>query len=789
MAKDDKNTQSRPGVFKRIAGLIQGNMDDLYKNTYYSDPSNRQQLTAIKTDITNTIKDIMNSNTDNIGEPSISRMYERLYFNSQNDSDTIKEFEKIFSDNEFVNNLTNSYLDNRWIKAIDVEIDEVCKYMPKLQEALDTMRDNVLAADSFNKDFLKLDSQLNNASVNEEQFSRNIEDLKKKYKLSKLIKENYEATAKYGEDFIYCVPYDKAIQRLMDNKYKNRGIVVSSNFSENANITIQSESGVDVISGTDLTTSKDSNISYNIEIENGLISSIVNSEYDAREKQAMALESSLCEQFLNETITPVIQDIQTKPYAYNRAMEYKDGKLPQHNKFDSTLSDKLEIPKDLEGKNNAVGIADGLVHPGTSEKVKKMNGCIVRRLKRHQVVPIILNDINLGYYYFEFDNSELFDERMMSTTGMVNTIAGIRSSGRAEAYDSLNRREELLRKIANNIADKIDTKFINNNQDLKKEIYYILKYNEEFNASNGQMSNNIRVSYIPPEDIYHTYFKLDEDTKRGVSDLNLSLIPAKLWVAIYITNCLAIMTRGNDKRVYYVRQSVDTNIAKTLLKTINEIKKSNFGVRQVQNINNILNITGRFNDYIIPRGADGQSPIEFEVMNGQQIEIKTELLNLLEESAINPTGVPIEIIQNRQSPDYVTQLTMSNSKFLRFVYERQSDEQDNVSPLITKIYNIEYGTRDNITVTLPPPLFINVTNTNQLIVNTADYCDSIVNIVMADEQDEILKAKFAKKLKIYHLGSYINMKVVEGMLDKAKQEYAKERIESPGDENGGEQQY
>ena len=113
----------------------------------------------------------------------------------------------------------------------------------------------------------------------------------------------------------------------------------------------------------------------------------------------------------------------------------------------------------------------------------------------------------------------------------------------------------------------------------------------------------------------------------------------------------------------------------------------------------------------------------------------------------------------------------------------------NVSPLITKIYNIEYGTRDNITVTLPPPLFINVTNTNQLIVNTADYCDSIVNIVMADEQDEILKAKFAKKLKIYHLGSYINMKVVEDMLDKAKQEYAKERIESPGDENGGEQQY
>ncbi|MDE7458965.1 MAG: hypothetical protein K2M77_08885, partial [Muribaculaceae bacterium] len=76
-------------------------------------------------------------------------------------------------------------------------------------------------------------------------------------------------------------------------------------------------------------------------------------------------------------------------------------------------------------------------------------------------------------------------------------------------------------------------------------------------------------------------------------------------------------------------------ISKTLLKTINEIKKSNFGIRQVENINSVLNVTGRFNDYIIPRGADGQSPIEFEVMQGQQIEIKTVLLNINQPKVIN----------------------------------------------------------------------------------------------------------------------------------------------------------
>ena len=166
-------------------------------------------------------------------------------------------------------------------------------------------------------------------------------------------------------------------------------------------------------------------------------------------------------------------------------------------------------------------------------------------------------------------------------------------------------------------------------------------------------------------------------------------------------------------------------------------------------------------------------------MPGQQIEIKTDLLNLLEESAINVTGVPIEIIQNRQSPDYAMQLTMSNSKFLRFVYSRQSDFQKLLNKLYTKIYDIEYTTTDRIIVTLPPPLFINVTNTNQLIMNTNDYCDNLTNIIMADEQDETVRAKFAKELKLYHLGSYINRDLIETIKERAKQQATKDAVSNP----------
>lgn len=781
--------QPRTGALRKLASLVQGNMDDMYRTTYYADPKNKDQLHAIKTDITSSIKDIMGSNTDNIGEPNISRLYERLLL-AQNNQDNVQEFERIFGDNDFINNLSSSYLDNRWVKVIDDEINEVIRYMPKLQEALDTIKDNVLSSDSFSKDYLNLESKLVPTRETEEQFARNINDMKERYNMLKLTSEIYEKASKYGEVFVYCVPYDKAISRLMDRKNNNNGrnikvktnlesasIMIESSISEFEPITINSYE-YELNKATD-------NFNINIEIEKGIISSLVEGEKIAREKREFVREQSLTEQYLLElalegesVITEGIDSISNdgKSYAFDNSMNADlelGAKLPSHHKFDRTLHDDMELP------NQDDTTADGLYNSNKAKsKINSMNGCIVKILNRERVTPIILNDICLGYYYWELDdNAALFEDRFV-TTGVVNTINGLRSNGRSEAFDSMNRRETLLRNIANNLADKIDNKFVNDNQDLKKEIYYILKYNDSFNASAGS-TNNIRVSYIPPEDIHHIYFELDQNTGRGISDLSLSLIPAKLWVAIYITNCLAVMTRGNDKRVYYVRQSVESNISKTLLKTINEIKKSNFGIRQIENINSVLNITGRFNDYIIPRGADGQSPIEFEVMPGQQVEIKTDLLNLLEESAINVTGVPIEIIQNRQSPDYAMQLTMSNSKFLRFVYTRQGAFQKAIAPLYTKIYDIEYTCNEQITVTLPPPLFINVTNTNQLIVNTSDYCDNITNIIMADEQDEVVKAKFAKELKIYHLGSYLNMDIIRMLIDKAKQSRTEDNVSNP----------
>lgn len=775
----EQNKRSRQSTnIRNVITRMQDNMRDLYKSTYYADASNRKQLLDIRDGINASIKDIIVGNADNIGAPNISKLYERVFMNQQSGSTTVSEFEKVFADNEFINDLANSYMDTRWIAAIDSEIDQVIKYMPKLQEAINTIRDNILSADSFSKDFLNLETDIPGV-VDNEQFSRNIEAIKKKYNLNELINDTYDETSKYGERFIYRVPYTKAIQRLMDRKYALGKVYVKSNLNENT-VYLQEGGEIQNVTGVENFTFGDDQpeININIYFNSGIIESVVNTEYSARTTKQRVSEQSLFEQFMHEAEISIDSgDKATFVNSFDHDIEM-NKKLPTHHNFDQTLSDSLELPEEYQPST------DGLVldKSNPAGKIKEMNGCIVKELERDKVLPIILNDICMGYYFWEVDPLQGVFEERFETTGVTNTITGLRSNGRAEAFDSMQRRENMLRNIAASIADKLDAKFINTNQDLKKEIYYILKYNDSLNASSVGTSN-IRVTYIPPEDIEHFYFKLDKKTGRGISDLYLSLIPAKLWVAIYITNCLAVMTRGNDKRVYYVRQTVESNISKTLLKTINEIKKSNFGIRQVENINSVLNVTGRFNDLIIPRGADGQSPIEFEVMQGQQIEIKTDLLNLLEEAAINPLNIPIEILQTRmQQVDYALQLTMSNSKFLRFAYSRQARMQELLESFITNIYNMEYRTNIRIKVTLPPPLFVNITNTNQLIVNINDYSENIANIILADSTDDAIRAKFVKNYKIYNLGSYLNMDVIKKILTQSEQEVIADEIKSSADQ-------
>ena len=768
---------------KNLIDIVSGNIQDLRSSTYMTSSDERKQLGKLRSDIFNSIEDINNRTFENTGLNSISTMYSRL-IKSMKDPNLPDKFENIFNNEALMNSLSMTYMENKPIYEYDKEIDLVCKYMPKLQEALDTKKDHVLSPDHFNKEFLKIkkDNELSIDDSQKSMFNKDIKVLKDKYKLEEFIENSYDKVSKYGEDFVYHVPYSTAIDKLLANKakYQNR---FNSNLLGTLSVNSLQESG-------------SVEIRYNSINENTKLDTIAldnnKDNFDINLKVEISqdpyLESLISDsKYVNANISKVIQKSlihEASVSLQNTLDDATNGKVGDKyiglkqsgtlRPFDKTLDDSIMVDDTAK---------DGLFDVNknqTSSSNLNLRGCILKSVPRHHVIPIYIDDICMGYYYFEFQENDDFD-----TMTNVNNMFGSKTAEIVNSDKNARLQDNLLRSIAGAISDKLDSIFIKNNQDLTKEIYSILKYNDLYNLDHSE--TRMKVVYISPEDMTHCYFKKDPITHRGISDLAQALIPAKLWVCMNLTYIIGNMTRGQDKRVYYVKQTVDTNISQTLLTTIDQIKRSNFGIRQIENINNILNIIGRFNDYVIPVSQSGDSPVQFEVMQGQDIQPPTEIMDRLEESAINSTDVPIEVINARMSMDFATHYTMSNTRFLRKVIKRQSicEETRMYSGILTRVYNLEYGKTDVLKLVLPMPLFLDVSNTSQILQNVTELCNNIAESFLDPNEDENVKNIFIKKVKMDYLSTYINIdKMEEYLIDSKIEAKVKEQEQGNNSEEG-----
>lgn len=782
MARNDRAINRANKNMRSIAQGISGNMDALYRSTYLSTPQQSRDLQDLNDQINANIDNIVNANMDTIGEPSVTKLYARIAdANKSTGSNQITaSLESMFDSGIMTEDLYGMFMSNRHLRELDTEIDTVCKYMPKLEEALEVQKDCVLSADHFSKDFLNLTYP--GYSIDAAVFAERSKDLKKKYKLARLVEEIYGDTTKYGERYIYRVPYKTAIGRLLATKPDTKLTPPTGRFTEGSDERPINEYFMLTMDDKSFT------------IEDGIKGSVVNEAATILTEAASGIDKGKMVSTpilgANQKFNIAIEIsksgvLESAVYAHKEAME----KRKVYSESSMASLHESASKKDLNAKGNiewgdqkiddrVIQANDGLIGGNRIEPVRvDVNGCVVKKLKRDHVIPIYIEDICMGYYYFEIrtiDNSDAFMGFKNLFGDPLTNLRGGTSNSMHNFVDN-NRQDEAIKFVAGQLSKFIDKKFVNHNQDLAREIYMILKYNDLFNTPSIDM---IKVTFIPPEDMVHFHFNLDEETHRGISDLAKSLVPAKIYSSLYITDAIGHLTRGQDKRVYYVKQTVDTNIAQTLLNTISQIKQSNFGIRNFQNINNVLNITGRFNDYVIPTNASGDPPIQFEVMPGQDIQSPTELMDSLEEMAINATGIPIEIIQARQSVDYAMQLTMSSSKVLRWCYKRQELFQDQLSDLITSIYNYEYDESVEIKVTLPPPSFINVTNTNQLVDNTKAFVQSLVEVELANEEDDRLKNVYTSALFKHYLGTHIDTSAHKNILDKCKLELKKETDES-----------
>lgn len=738
-----RETKKQVARSKNISSLfdnVEDSMKSLYSDTYLSTRDNLDSLGYVADKMEDNINAIIRRNNQ-YDISNTSKLYSRIMRKDnlssiKNEKQLATELESLFSNSSFTDAILGSYLTNKWIADYDKEIDTLLKMLPILSEALDVLKDAVLSADSSSKDFIYPKVAISDDAELKITIDR-INKITSKYDLVTNIEDWYDSASRYGEAFVYRVPYNKAIEKLLAAKQQT---------STNNNISIPmvengviNESAVNYNSAEFKELKLPSNCSFKVEIDTGrmLTSCIEESMIVNRVKTNSP--SSLMESYMNDI---------------------KNGDIVhEKTKLDRVIPNDLEIPEGL----NTDGYKSSNIRKSQDEV--DVRGCVVKTLDRKSLIRLYVDDICLGYYYLEFRNKNDFDASytMMDSErqlGYSKSITTIEKTITDNLEDS--RVDHLMKLIAKQMSDKLDATFVNSNQDLTKEIYAILKYNDIFNSN-----TSVRISFLPPEDVKWLRFREDKDLHMGISDINDSMYSAKLLAMIYVTYVTGTLTRGQDKRVYYVKQTIETNIAQTLLNVINQIKKSNFNARSIENLNNILNITGRFNDYIIPVGPSGDSPIQFEIMPGQEFNINQDLVDMLEDMAVNPIA-PLEVVQARMSPDFATQYTSSSLKLLRKTYRRQARMEMFISDLYSDIYAAEYGEYLQIDCELPPPVFLSMVNTNQLLDNAKIFAESIGEMEYADNTSDTAdqeKAIFIRKVIRSRLSTYIR----PDEIDKYKQ--------------------
>lgn len=745
---EDKNVKQQEGLLSSIRkGLA-----NLYGRTYYTPPDGDSELTHLTDRINDSMGKIINDINYSTGLSSISTLYAKA-IDYQNDSKVVDGFDNLFKDMANDGSVYNVFFNNRSLRLFDAEIDMICKYMPMLEDALGVLCDNVISSDHFSKDFIFISDENVSVENNKELFYNNIKILKDKYDLLIKFQDIIYNTSKYGERFYYIVPYERAIKKLLDNpdnKFVTSHEAMSLTESGILKQTPALKESGDVFVNTINKKEQSLDVEFTFNMSNSLSKEIVAHEAAANRLKHIK-ESALN---FNEATTSTVSLV-------------ANDKLDASPFYDDTTSNGLIVASD---------------HRFNTKEDWGLNGCVFKELNRYKIIPVRIEDLILGYAYLENDSMYGLDDDfpVSDTTTPVNAM-GINVSTDLEATkNSAVISDSIVKTVASKLSAAIDTKFIKLNKDLSKEIYTVLKHDLQ-----AGKNNKYNVTFLPPDDVVHCYYKLDPDTYRGISDLYKSMIPAKLFIGLYITNTIGAMTRAQDRRVYYVKQSgIDTNISKILLTTIDQLKRQNFNIRQLESMKNVLNILGRFNDFVIPTDNSGNAPVQFEVMQGQQIDPQTDLMEKLQSMAVNSTDVPFEIVQARQSMDYAIQASMSNSRFLKKIYNRQTIANRFLSSIMTKLYRGEFNNPTAvIKVNLPTPMFLNLTNTNQIIQNANDVAQAAME-AFSDDLDDNAKQIFFNNLKGKMLESYIDMEMIMRVKEATKIEYAANQQQDQGGDAG-----
>ena len=489
-----------------------------------------------------------------------------------------------------------------------------------------------------------------------------IEQMEKKFELQKKIKNFIiPKTLEYGEYYVYCIPYSKIFEDFSREKQNMNGKMnMYEAYSETKEISLLEF----VNSNKEMRkTLNESTASYVKE------SSVFEEQYIPSEQKVLLnnlpkeldayLENiSIC----NDTVPiPILEEgVDSYREYYTEFVEKTITETDKEFSFNSVM-------KNIDSGVHAFGTRK---NQKKSDKFDNIKDCYVKLIDPMKLLPIeIMNEV-IGYYYIQEED--------------ISPLSGILTSTvYYDKFDNNRNENNILSSIANTIVSAFDKKFLESNIKFKKLIVEALNY---YKLNNKK----IKFQFIPKEFIVP--FKINEDeTGHGRSIIEPSLFYAKLYLMLLLFKMMTIILNSNDTKVNYIKQSgIEKNIMNKVQEIARKKQSRQITLTDMFSYTTLINKIGQGSEMYVPVGRSDKRAIETEILAGQDVQLNTDLMEMLKKAYISGTGVPDVLLNYLHEADFAKTLELANNRFQGRVISFQLDFNEQISTLYRQI--LKYST-------------------------------------------------------------------------------------------------
>lgn len=457
--------------------------------------------------------------------------------------------------------------------------------------------------------------------------------------------------------------------------------------------------------------------------------------------------------------------------------------------------------KSVEDTLNAINhnAIDGTmdINGGGTKRAQKFDGISGTYLKwidYKYMMPIDVLGQRIGYYHIiTTPKSKKAGKTGKNTKG--NEIGGILSSGSMSLFDQLDvsekRKEAAIQNIVDTISeailDQFGASFVKKNAAFRELI-------AECIIANGLVNNDYMIQFIPANQVIE--FKCNEDENgKGESILSEALFPAHLLLSIVVSKMLNYINKGGNRTIAHISSGrVNRQLSNQVNRVIRDLQSGNVTFTDLLSSSMVFSKVTRDSNIAMPKDQAGNRLVEFEVQEGQQIDLNTEYESMLEKWCMIATGMPPTVMDYESSVDVAKKVVSDNIHVAGRVASLQSDFEGPTTQLYRALIDdsdmedtIKAQISNTLKFKLPRPRILANQNNSEALSTSYQNGQTIANIMLGedsnDPKDMRIKNRVVQKF-VQRETPFIKWDEIEEDVKQARSEITAEDTKKAADNAG-----